>query len=149
MAEKLKALMGIVPRKYQVLLTGIGSASIEIPFSMASAAALTPPVNTWLEVVSVTNAAGRLRGAIVYADAVSGAGSKMKLRVTVDGVAYVGEVTLGSSLVAYILLSDMLVGNNRTCLLSEVPFSSSLKIEVLRESAFISMTLNYFYQLEA
>lgn len=148
MADKLKTLMGVVPRRYQVSLTGMPSATLAIPAGMASAAALAPTANVWLEVVSVAGA-GRLRGAILSTAAPSGATNKMRMRVTVDGVAYVGEVTLGTSLTAYVLISEMLIGNDQICLLPEIPFSVSLKIEVLRAVAWGPMTLNYFYQLEA
>lgn len=148
MADKLKTLMGVVPRRYQVSLTGLPSATLAIPAGMASAAALAPAANVWLEVVSVAGA-GRLRGATLSTNAANGAGNKMRMRVTVDGVAYIGEVTLGTSLTAYVLISEMLIGNDQVCLLPEIPFSVSLKVEVLRAAAWGPMTLNYFYQLEA
>lgn len=148
MADKLRTLMGVVPRQYQLSLVGIPSATLSVPIGMASAAALAPAAGVWLEVVSVTGA-GRLRGAILSTPAPSGAGYKMSMRITIDGIAYVGEVTLGASAVAYVLLPEMFVGSG-LCLLAERPFSTSMKIEVHRANASVpAMTLSHFYELEA
>ncbi len=148
MADKLRTLMGVVPRQYQLSLVGIPSATLSVPIGMASAAALAPAAGVWLEVVNVTGA-GRLRGAILSALAAPGWGSNMSLRITIDGISYDGVVTLGTSDTAYVLPPEMFVGGS-PCLLADMPFSKHLQIDVRRDTALVpAMTLRYFYQLEA
>lgn len=149
MADMLKTLMGLVPKKYAVSFASVPAGTLVLPLGMGSAAALTPAVNAWLEVVNVTGA-GRLRGAVLsVAGAGVGTGYTANLRITVDGVAYTGSVALGPSGSAYVMIAEMLIGSG-LCLLPEIPFSSSLKIEVMRNNSTVpAMVLSHFYQLEA
>jgi hypothetical protein len=149
MADKLKTLMGILPRQYAVSFANVPSGTLAVPLGMGSAAGLAPAANTWLTVINVTGS-GRLRGAVLVIEPASyGSGYAASLRITVDGVAYVGSVTLGASGAAYVFLAEMKIGPD-LCLLPELPFSSSLKIEVMRNHSTVpSMVLNHFYQLEA
>jgi hypothetical protein len=147
MADKLKTLMGVAPRKHTVSLAAIPSATLSIPGGMASAAGLAPAVGSWLEVVNVTGA-GRLRGAVLVVGS-SWPGYQVSMRITRDGEVYTKDAVIGAGNSTYILVPEMQIGSD-LCLLPEIPFSGSLKIEVARSYASIpAMALHYFYQLEA
>lgn len=147
MADKLKNLMGLLPVKYQVTFATVAAGGLSVPVGMNSVAALAPTANAWLEVVNVTGA-GRCKGVILTTPAPSGAPHIMRLRVTLDGVAYDAQVALGSSGYAYIYLAEMAVGADLV-LLADRRFSQSLKIEVRRDNSFVpAMTLLYNYELE-
>lgn len=147
MADKLKNLMGLLPVKYQLTLATVPGSGLSVPPGMNSVAALAPTANTWLEVVNVTGA-GRLKGVVLTTPAPAGTSYIMRLRVTLDGVAYDAQVALGAAGYAYIYLAEMAVGSD-LALLAERRFSQSLKIEVRRDSAAVpAMTLLYTYELE-
>lgn len=147
MADKLKNLMGLLPVKYQVTFATIAAGGLAVPAGMNSVAALAPAANAWLEVVNVTGA-GRCKGVILTTPAPGGVPYIMRLRVTLDGVAYDAQVVLGSSGYAYIYLAEMAVGSDLG-LLADRRFAQGLKIEVRRDNALIpAMTLLYNYELE-
>ena len=146
MADKLKNLMGLVPRKHQIAMVGISAASLTRPIGLGSVAP-TPTVGAWQAVVNVSGQ-GRLRGVVLVAPSGPASGETVYLQITIDGVAYSGSAVIGFSSNAYVTIPEMFVGNSLLCLLPEIPFTSSLKIEVKRSSSTVTMVVYFLYQLE-
>lgn len=149
MADKLHLLLGTSAKKFAPALAATQVADISAPlFAMAGYSA-TALAGVYQEMISVTGS-GRLRAVLLKGEYGYTSTYSMTLRITIDGVAYSKTIAFpgGSVNPIWITLAEGMNGANQLSLLPSVPFSSSLKIEVLRSNTSLSASLYELHELE-